>query len=251
MIRFIDEEGIIEPVNAVGKVADIVKQYGAKAAVTSFSNHLFREILSRYGGKKLAAVTGGIDNDIYGIEYDGKKLIAYQSPVGAPAAVMATEEALCCGVESVVAFGICGALSSVPERTFVVPTSAYRDEGTSGHYAAQSDYIELKGASRLAAALSRYGLKTVSGPDWCTDAMYRETRTRISEMKAFGCISVDMECAALQAACSYRKKNFYTFFITADSLAGEEWEPNYILDISLEPLDSVGVAAAVRFASEL
>ena len=251
MIRFIDERGIIEPVNAVGKTAEVVKEYGATAAVTTFSNHLFKEILSRYGGKKVASVTGGIDNDIYGIEYDGKRVIAYQSPIGAPAAVMATEEALCCGINSVVAFGICGALTSVPQRTFVVPTKAYSDEGTSGHYALDSDCIELVGAKKIASALDKYGLKTFSGPDWCTDALYRETRTRLEEMKALGCISVDMECAALQAACSYRKKNFYTFFITADSLAGEEWEPNYILDISIAPLDSVGVEAAVRFASEL
>ena len=251
MIRFIDEIGIIEPVNAVGKVADTVKAYGAKAAVTTFSNHLFGEIISRYGGKKIAAVTGGVDNDIYGIIYEGKKLLAYQSPIGAPAAVMATEEALCCGIDSVVAFGICGALTSVPERTFVVPTKAFSDEGTSGHYAQISECIELNGAGKLLSSLDKYGLKTISGPDWCTDALYRETKTRLEEMKKLGCISVDMECAALQAMCNYRKKNFYTFFITADSLAGEEWEPNYILDMSVAPLDSVGVTAAVRFASEL
>ena len=251
MIRFIDEKGLIEPVNAVGKVADTVKAYGATAAVTSFSNHLFQEILSRYGGKKIATVTGGIDNDIYGISIDGKKLLAYQSPMGAPSAVMAAEEILCCGVESLVAFGICGALTDVPQRTFVVPTKAYSDEGTSGHYVPPFDFIELKGAGKVAAALEKYGLKTISGPNWCTDALYRETRTRLEEMKSLGCISVDMECSALQAMCYYRKKNFYTFFITADSLAGEEWEPNYILDISVAPLDSVGVSAAVRLASEL
>lgn len=251
MIRFIDEEGIIEPINAAGKAAKIVKEYGATAAVTSFSNHLFNEIINRYGGKKIAYVTGGIDNVIYGINYEGKKLIAYQSPIGAPAAVMAAEEALCCGVDSVVAFGICGALTHVPPRTFVVPTKAYSDEGTSGHYVHDSDCIELVGAQKVAASLDKYGLKTISGPNWCTDALYRETRTRLEEMKSFGCISVDMECAALQAMASYRKKNFYTFFITADSLAGEEWEPNYILDISLDSIDSVGVQAAVRFASEL
>lgn len=250
MIRFIDEEAVIEPKHAAGEAAKIAKEYGATAAVTSFSNHLFGEIIGRYGGKKIATVTGGVDNDIYGISYEGKKLLAYKSPVGAPAAVMAAEEALC-GAENLIAFGICGALKAVPPRTFVVPTAAFRDEGTSYHYAPASDFIELVGAKKVMAALDRYGMKSVSGYDWCTDAMYRETRTRLEEMKKLGCISVDMECAALQAMCSYRKKNFYTFFITADSLAGEEWEPNYLLDISLAALDSVGVQAAVRFASEL
>ncbi len=251
MIRFINEEAIIEPKNATAAAAAKIKEYGATSAVTSFSNHLFDEIVNRYGGKIIATVSGGCDNEIYGINFEGRKVLAYKSPVGAPAAVMSAEEVLACGAENIVAFGICGALNAVPPRTFVVPTKAARDEGTSYHYAPASEFINLNGAEKLKAALDGYGLETVTGYDWCTDAMYRETRTRLEEMKKYGCISVDMECAALQAMCNYRKKNFYTFFITADSLAGEEWEPNYLLDVSLDSLDSVGVHAAVKFASEL
>lgn len=251
MIRFIDEKGIIEPADATRAASESVREYGAVAAVTGFSDHIFGAMIDRYNGKKIGVVRGGCDNDIYGITYNGKRIAAYKSPVGAPAAVMAAEEVLACGIDSIVAFGICGALTSVPERTFIVPTEAYRDEGTSFHYCAASETIALKNSGVVVAAFERYGLKALKGPGWCTDALYRETRTRFDEMRAHGCLCVDMECSALQAACDYRGKNFYTFFITADSLAGEKWQPNYILDISLASMDEVGAAAAVRLASEL
>ena len=56
---------------------------------------------------------------------------------------------------------------------------------------------------------------------------------------------------AVAGRCDYRGKNFYTFFITADSLAGEKWEPNYILDPSATDAETAAVAAAIRLAKEL
>ncbi len=251
MIRFIDENGIIEPDSVVGGAKKAIREFGATSAVGAFSNHIFNEIISAYGGKKIASVSGGIDNDLYGIYYNGKPIVAYKSPVGAPAAVMAAEETLACGIENLVTFGICGALERVSERTFIVPTFACRDEGTSLHYADSSETIALRESSFVKGKLDEYGLETLVGGAWCTDALYRETVTRMNEMREKGCVAVDMECSALQAMCDYRGKKFYTFFITADSLAGGEWNPNYILDISLAPPDAVGVMAAVRLAFEL
>lgn len=251
MIKFYDEKGLIAPESAVGGAAEKVKAFGARAAVAAFSNHIFSAMLDRYGAKPIARVTGGCDYDVYGMTVDGKPVAAFKCPVGAPAAVMTAEEIFACGVESLVTFGICGALTDVPQRSFVVPTFAVRDEGTSRHYAPAAETVELKNAQKTAAALRGMGLEVVTGGAWCTDGFYRETRTRLDEVKSAGCIAVDMECAALQAMSDFRRKNFYTFFITADSLAGEEWQPNYILDIKRAAPDEIGADAAISLAASL
>ncbi|MCH5162416.1 MAG: nucleoside phosphorylase [Clostridiales bacterium] len=242
MIKFIDEEGIISPVK---------RDLGATVAVTTFSDHLFGELVKKYGLKQFDVIPGGIEVPVYEFEVDGKRLVAYQSPVGAPAAVGALEEVAGGSVKSVVAFGICGALADIPTRRLVVPDRAFRDEGTSYHYAPPSDFIELCGSETVAKHLEGCGLKYVKGGAWTTDGFYRETRSRMDYMRANGCIAVDMECAALQAVCNFRGYDFYTFFITADSLAGDEWEPNYILAPGATDVETLAASAAVELAKKL
>ena len=67
-------------------------------------------------------------------------------------------------------------------------------------------------------------------------------------MRKNGCVAVDMECSALQIAADFRGKQFYTFFITADSLAGEEWEPNDILELKVTDSTTVAATAAMTMA---
>ncbi|WP_300804010.1 hypothetical protein [uncultured Acetatifactor sp.] len=53
------------------------------------------------------------------------------------------------------------------------------------------------------STLSRYrdseenGIPYVKGKTWTTDSFYRETVNNFQKHKADGCISVEMECAAL------------------------------------------------------
>ena len=109
----------------------------------------------------------------------------------------------------------------------------------------------MKNADAVAEHLGELGLSALKGGVWTTDGFYRETRTRAEYVKSLGCVAVDMECAALQSACDFRGKRFYTFFITADSLAGEEWQPNYILDPKLYAPDAIGAGAAVKLCEKL
>ena len=49
------------------------------------------------------------------------------------------EELFALGIESIVVFGTCGVLdSSIKDCAILLPTLAYRDEGTSFHYAQAS-----------------------------------------------------------------------------------------------------------------
>lgn len=242
MIRFIDEEGLITPRGEHIK-ADI--------AITAFSMYIFDTLLKYTGATQTGVMRGSVDIPIYTFENKGKTIAVYLTPVGAPAAVSALEEILACGVKKVIAFGICGALTEASPHLFVVPTRAYRDEGTSYHYMPASEYVEIKNAQKVQEVLESAGINTLVGGAWTTDGFYRETRTRLNEMREVGCVAVDMECAALQACSNFRGTEFYTFFITADSLAGEEWAPNTILDLKVTDSTHVAVAAAVKLASEV
>lgn len=242
MIRFIDEEGMIAPRG---------EHINADIALTTFSMHIFNVLLEKTGAKQSGVMRGSVDIPIYAFEQNGRTVAVYLTPIGAPAAVSAMEEILACGVKHVVAFGICGALTEASPHLFIVPTRAYRDEGTSYHYMPATDYIELKNAKTVQTVLESAGVKTLVGGAWTTDGFYRETRTRLKEMRAAGCVAVDMECSALQACADFRHAEFYTFFITADSLAGEQWEPNCILDLKATDSTTVAVAAAIKLASEI
>ena len=242
MIRFIDEQGIIAPRG---------EHIKADVAITTFSRFIFDVLLKYTGAKESGVMRGSVDIPLYLCELNGKSVAVYLTPVGAPAAVSALEEIMACGVKHVVAFGICGALTDMQPHVFVVPTKAYRDEGTSYHYMPATEYVDVKNSQTVAKALGDMGIKTLIGGTWTTDGFYRETRTRFNEMVGNGCVAVDMECSALQACANYRGGEFYTFFITADSLAGEEWQPNYILDLKATDSTSVAVAAAVKLAGEI
>ena len=64
----------------------------------------------------------------------------------------------------------------------------------------------------------------VKGKTWTTDAVHRETRGNFEKRKADGCISVEMECAAIQAMCDYRELNAYFFFTCGDLLDAPKWD---------------------------
>lgn len=242
MIKFIDEQAIITP---------FCDDVGATVAITAFSDHTFSELMRITGAQPRMVIRGGCDVDVSVFERNGKRIVVYKSPVGAPAAVATAEEIFAAGVEHIIAFGICGALVHTPPHTFIVPNKAFRDEGTSYHYMPATEEIDLPNSGLVQKSLNADGINTLVGGTWTTDGFYRETRTRADELKARGYVAVDMECSALQAAANFRGKQFYTFFITADSLAGEEWQPNDILDLKATDSTTVAVSAAIKLAEEL
>ena len=76
----------------------------------------------------------------------------------------------------------------------MIPTEAYRDEGTSYHYIESADYI--KKLSIVAEFFESKKLPYILGKTWTTDSFYRETEGNIEKRKKDGCISVEMECSA-------------------------------------------------------
>ena len=89
---------------------------------------------------------------------------------------------------------------------FVVIDRALRDEGTSYHYVAPSEFAEAD--PRLVAiameAVAREGLRVFAGASWTTDALLRETTEAIESARARGVLAVEMEAAALYAFAQAR-----------------------------------------------
>jgi uridine phosphorylase len=164
---------------------------------------------------------------VHVVERDGVEVAVLQPGVGAPLSVIFLEELVALGVRTVVAVG--GAGSLVPELTVghaVVVTSALRDEGTSFHYLPADRVVEADPAGIVAvsAALDAADVPYVVARAWTTDAVFRETRTRVDRRVAEGCAVVDMEASALIAVARYRGIHLAHLLFAGDSLAGEEWE---------------------------
>jgi uridine phosphorylase len=120
--------------------------------------------------------------------------------VGAPFAVLIAEQLFASGCRLLVSLTSAGQIVPAGQPPyFVVIDRALRDEGTSYHYAAPSDFGEADPRLvRMAAkALDGMGLPVRVGASWTTDAPFRETAEAIAAAQARGVLAVEMEAAAL------------------------------------------------------
>ncbi len=122
--------------------------------------------------------------------------------VGAPFAVLVAEELFASGCRFLLSLTSAGQIVTAGTPPyFVVIDRALRDEGTSYHYAAPSEYSDADaGLVSLAAdAIKAAGLQAVTGASWTTDAPFRETAEAIEAAKRRGVLAVEMEAAGLYA----------------------------------------------------
>ncbi len=196
-----------------------------KTVLVTFQQKVAEALLQRFPAETVSTVSACVKIPVYRFSCQGHTLGLYLSTLGGPAAVGILEEIWVKGAEKVLFFGSCGGLDpDLPAGHLIVPTAAYRDEGTSFHYLPASDYVEIPTADRLAAIFDELALPYVKTKTWTTDAIYRETPGKVAERRAEGCGAVEMECASVMAAGQFRGKEVYQFLYTADSLAGSQWE---------------------------
>jgi uridine phosphorylase len=163
---------------------------------------------------------------VYAFDELGERIAVFHPGVGAPLAAGFFEESIAHGCERFIAVGTAGAL--VPDVTVghvVVPTSAVRDEGTSYHYqpASRTSEPAPEGVKAVTTALERHGVPFVTGATWTTDGFYRETRAKVERRVAEGCLTVEMEAAALFAVAAFRQVPIGMVLTASDSLSGEDW----------------------------
>ena len=113
-------------------------------------------------------------------EIDGSRLGIVGCAVGAPFAVLVAEQMFasgCCLLVSLTSAGQITPLGSPPY--FVLIERALRDEGTSHHYVAPSEFslADPLLIEQVRPYLSNLPQAIYAGASWTTDAPFRETKT--------------------------------------------------------------------------
>lgn len=208
--------------------ADVVRPLDVPAAcVITFFGDTFGRLLAD-GGRVLARNKWEDgEHPLIEIEHEGQRLAVLHSGVGAPLAAGLLEETIALGCR---VFVVCGGAGALQEELtlghLVVVRSALRDEGTSHHYLPAGRWIDLdpEATAFLEATLAAAGVPFVTGATWTTDAPYRETPAKIAARRAEGCITVEMEAAALAAVAQFRGVPLAQVLYGGDDLTGDTWD---------------------------
>ena len=181
----------------------------ADVCIVTFSHEIEKHVAAHYASGEIASLWSATGRTpVYLIERGCKRFAFYKTYGG-----------------RFILFGGSGCLNKeIAHGKVMVPTAAYRDEGTSYHYAPAADYIDVRNAPAVAECMKKNGIPYVLGKTWTTDSFYRETRNNFEKRKADGCISVEMECAGVQAMCDFRGLELYAFFTSGDLLDAPEWD---------------------------
>jgi len=164
---------------------------------------------------------------IYEIEYRNQRLAFFHPGVGAPIAAGLFEESIAFGCRKFIACGGCGVLAKdIAVGHIIVVSGAIRDEGVSYHYipADREVTANVLGVNALVGTLETRGIPHQVGKTWTTDAPYRETLTKIANRRGEGCLTVEMESAALIAVAQFRNVIFGQALYGGDDLSGIEWD---------------------------
>src|SRR4051794_11398994 len=111
----------------------------------------------------------------------------------------------------------------------VVPAAAIRDEGTSYHYLPPGREVEPspEAVAAIEAVLKRHGCAYLTGKTWTTDAIYRETAGKVRRRREEGCLTVEMEAAALFAVARFRCVNLAQVLYGGDDVSGGDWDSRH------------------------
>ncbi|HQV27142.1 MAG TPA: nucleoside phosphorylase [Thermoflexales bacterium] len=214
-------EAVIEPSRVIAPIA------GAERAVLCF----FQDAIDRLVAARkleprfhLRSEIGSVP--VYEVPVGGTKVLLTHPGVGAPLAAGFLEEMIAFGSRSVIACGGCGVLdSTLPVGHVLVPNTAVRDEGTSFHYLPPAREVAAspRAVAAIEAVLRARGVPYDLVKTWTTDALYRETRARVTRRQAEGCRTVEMEASAFFAVAQFRGIDFGQLLYAGDDVAAAEW----------------------------
>ena len=165
-------------------------------------------------------------------EVDGKSLTVFGAPLGSPQAALVLERLIAMGARKVVAFGCCGSLQpTLKTGDLVIPTHALSEEGTSVHYPLPAG-LQAKADERVTQSLMKICMEKnspwVAGRVWTTDAIFRETRGKVSRYGQMDVLAVEMEMSALFTVAVYRQISLGGLLVVSDELAGSKWKTGFL-----------------------
>ena len=195
----------------------------------------FREVIETIvasGRSEQVAMLGSEigPNPAYQITVDGRQLVVCHPGVGGPLAAGFLEELIALGCRY---FVVCGGAGAVDGRLtlghVVVPLTAIRDEGTSYHYLPPGREVAASpaGVQAIETILQRDHVPYVTGKTWTTDAIYRETPSKIAHRRAEGALTVEMEAASLFAVAQFRQVNLAQILYAGDDVSSDSWDSRH------------------------
>lgn len=150
-----------------------------------------------------------------------------ESRISSPAMAIQVETLLALGVRKMVYIGIVGSIS--PELSIgdlVVSTGAINETGTGvcyGHDLRSVIPADSELTHQVHERLREQGLEPRLAVHWCTDAPYRETRTKVNEYRQMGAVCVEMEGAGLFAVAREYGIPAAAVFVISDELKETGW----------------------------
>lgn len=196
-----------------------------KRAVFAFLGESVDRYAKAHGAKVVSHFESATkDYPVYLLDEGGEEYCLVQAPVGSSAATQILDWLFAYGVEKVISAGSCGVLTDVVENSFLIPTRALRDEGTSYHYLPPSRFVDLSedALAAIEKTLRAHELPYIEVTTWSTDGFFRETKEKVNYRKQEGCSTVEMECAGLAACAKMRGATFGQILFAADTLADVE-----------------------------
>lgn len=232
MIRYSKEEGFIKPQGLQFRVGQDKNIKLPSVAVGVFSRHLFEDVIKKLKSLEVGYLTmSGQERNVYIIKYKDTEFTFFMAGVSGPWISADIEDLSKQGVQKFIIFGNCGVLDSkIEDCSIIIPTKAFRDEGTSQHYVPDSETINLnpKYINEFVEVLKEYDFEHTEGYTWTTDAFYRETPEKINYYKENGAVCVEMEGAVIAAICQRKNLDYFTFYYAGDNLDSVEWEERSI-----------------------
>ena len=221
------ETSVFLPENLLDRAAAMQgKERGPlpRCCVLDFDSELAPIATGHYGAKPLAGWPC-FHSTLLRIEVDGFEIGLIAGTVGAPFAVLVTEQLIASGCRHIIGYGSAGAVADwLQLPCLVVPEGALRDEGTSYHYLPPAKWAYARGElpGILARHAARCGLPVHRGLSWTTDAPYRETQSEIDRHRAAGVLSVEMEAAAMMALAEVRDAEIASLLHVTNALGTTE-----------------------------
>lgn len=228
MIKYSKEEGFIKAEGIKFREGQDPNIRLPKVAVGVFSRHLFDDVIQKFNCREVGYMSmANLERNIYILNYKSVNITFFMAGVSGPWISSDIEELAVHGVKTFIIFGNCGVLDkTIDDCSIIIPTKAFRDEGTSQHYIPDSETIDLnpKYIDDFIEVLNQYDFDYTKGYTWTTDAFFRETREKINYYKDKGAVCVEMEGSVIAAVCQRKKVDYFTFYYAGDNLDSAEWD---------------------------
>jgi uridine phosphorylase len=141
-----------------------------------------------------------MEHTMYTGLYKGTRVTAVNGGLYSPAGAVIAEMVCAAGTGHIIRTGSCGALAeNIAIGDLVIVTGAVRGEGTTPYYVPEnfSTVADVRVTAALIKAAETLGVTYHLGLAWTTDALLRETRERVGEMRMLKVKAVDMVSSSL------------------------------------------------------